>query len=479
MKSWKKFLSALVVLGGMALLPVENRAQDHQNDAPPKPAAKVLLPIGVGGDQEIDEPIEAMQPDDRPLTGFQQLTVGTPPERHSYWIPGISYTNYVQSNALALGGRNDWNSTSFVTGNLSLLQNWGRSQLALNYSGGRVFSSDPLLVGRQIQQLGAVHTFDWRRWQLIILDQFAALPDPQFGFGVGSGLANPGVGGSLAPTQPGLQIPLIPGQSIFTAVGPQYSNTFGPQITHKLTPRGSFTIGGVLGTLRFAKPGNIENNQATLYAGYNYLFGKNETVGLSYRFTGYHFIKSLQAIGDHVVQVAYGKKITGHLALQLLGGPDITEFRISPGVGAKTQQLGGSGSANLSYAFSSGSLSLSYIHGLNNGSGTLLGATTDQITGSVTQRLSRLWSGNASVGYARNRSVAALTGTQNQIYNAIYVEAGLMRAVGRNANLTLNYKSNIGISNNAVCAGPNCGTNFTAQAITVGLSWHTRPFVLH
>src|SRR6516225_784254 len=121
MKYRKKFLSAAALLVGMFLLPVENRAQDQQTDTPPKPAARAIPAIDEGNDQEANQVSDAMQPDERPLTGFQQLTVGTPSERHSYWVPGISYANFIQSNALIQGGGNSWNSNSYVTGNLSLL----------------------------------------------------------------------------------------------------------------------------------------------------------------------------------------------------------------------------------------------------------------------------------------------------------------------------------------------------------------------
>lgn len=478
MKFWKKTLNAVVVLAGISLFSAESRAQD-QNDAPPKPAAKVLLPIGVGDEQETDQPIGALEPDDRPLTGFQQLTVGTPPERHSYWIPGISFTNIAQSNALTLGGGNAWNSTSYVTGNLSLQQNWSNSKLALNYSGGRSFSTDAQLGSAQFQQLGAIQTFDWRRWQLTILDQFAYLPIGQFGFGAGTGIAAPGVGGPLAPIQPGLLNQFAPNQGGFTTTGPQYNNSGGTQIAYKLTPRGSFNIGGLFGILRFTKPGNIESNQAMLNAGYNYLLSQSDTLGLSYRFSAYHFINLPQAIGDHVIQVAYGKQITGRLALQLSGGPEIIEFRTPPLAGTETQFIKGSGTANLSYAFSSGGLSLAYIHGLNNGAGAFVGATTDQITGGATRRLSQLWSASVNFGYALNRNAATSAGTQNQAFNSIYAGAGLTRPIGRNTTFTLNYTANIVTSNNTACAGPNCGTNFTTHMVNVTLGWRARPIVLH
>ncbi|HEY6945970.1 MAG TPA: hypothetical protein VI431_12580 [Candidatus Acidoferrum sp.] len=479
MKSWKKFLSAAVVLAGIALFPVETRAQDQQNDTPPKPAAKVLFPIGGGEDQEPNQPIEAMQPDDHPLTGFQQLTIGTPPERHSYWIPGISYTNTIQSNGLAQGGGGGWSSTSYVVGNLSLSQNWRSSQLSLNYSGGGTLSSNSAVGNGQFEQFGAFQTFNGRRTQLTMLDQFSYLPASQFGFGAGTPLAVPGVGGPLAPTLPGLQNGFTPNQSIFAALGPRYSNSSGTQLNYALTPRNSLTFGGVFSILRFTKSGNVESNDVNLAAGYNLQVSRTDTLGLSYRFSAYHYLATPQAIGDHLAQAVYGKKLTGRLALQLSGGPEVTNYRVPQGPGTKTQYIAPSASANLTYAFQAAEVSLSYNHGVNNGGGVLLGATSDQIMGSGTRKLTRIWSGNASVGYARNTNLGGATGTQTPAFNAIYVGAGLQRPLSRTTDFRLNYNANIQTSNNAGCGAANCGASFTTHLITVGLNWRAQPFVLH
>jgi hypothetical protein len=479
MKLWKVCVSGLLLLTGMTQLPLEGFAQEQPSNAPPNPAAKAIPPIGMGDEPETSQSPDALVPDDRPLTGFQQLTIGTPSERHSYWIPGISYINFIESNALTQGGANNWNSTSYVSGNLSLQENWRTAQLALSYSGGGSFSSGSSIGNGQFHQLGAVQAFNWRRWQLTILDQFTYLPESQFCFGPGTAIASPGACSTLPLGQPGLQGGFNPSQSIFTAVGPRYTNSFGTQVNYVLTPRGSITLGGVLGILRFTESGNIESNDLILNAGYDYKVSKTDIIGLSYRFSAYHYIGFPQAIGDHAFQAVYGKKITGRLALQLSGGPEIANFRVSPGVGNKTQYISGTGWAGLSYASLAGSLSLSYTHGINNGSGVFLGATTDQVTGSGTRKLSRVWRGNASLGYARNKSAAGSNGTQNQAYNNLYIGAGLQRPLSRSTIFTLNYTATIQTSNNAVCAGANCGTNFTTHLIIVGLSWHARPFVLH
>lgn|SRR5208283_5387179 len=480
MKCRKAILTSLLLLVGVAQVPATIHAQDQQDDTAPKPAARALPPIGLGDDQETNPVPDLLEPDTRPLTGFQQLALGTTPERHSYWIPGFSYINTIQSNALAQGGGGNWNSISYVTGNLSVLQNWGGgAQLALNYSGGGAFSTESALGNGQFQQLGVTQTFNWRRLQLTILDRFWHLPQSQFGLGAGTTLLDPGVAGPLAPPQPDILNQFTPNQSIFTAFGPQSSNVFGTQISYKLTPRTSLTFGGVFGILRFTEPGNIGSNEVVASAGYNYQVTANDTLGLSYLFNAYHYIDSPQAIGGHALQANYGKKITGRLALALSGGAELSNFRVPLGADTKTQYLFGTASGSLSYRFSAGTIGLNYLHGLNGGSGVFLGAKSDQIQGGATRHLSRVWTGNASLGYARNTIVASSTAGQNSVYDSLYVGAGLARPLGRSTNLMMNYTANIQASNGTVCAGLNCATSFTAHVISVGLSWHARPFILH
>jgi hypothetical protein len=361
---------------------------------------------------------------------------------------------------------------------LSLLENWSRSQLAVNYSGGGSFSTDSSVGNGWFQQVGATQTVTWERVQLTLLDQFAYLPQSQFGFGAGTGLAQPGIGGSLGVGSTGVGVGVDPSQSIFTAIGPRYSNTFATQVNYQLSARSSVTIGGVYSLLRFSEAGNVESDDYIGNAGYNYQVTRNDTLGVIYRYSSFHYIGFPQAIGDQIIQAAYGRKITGRLALQLTGGPDITHFRIPPGTNGKTRFVSGSGTATITYVVPKGSFSLSYLHGVTAGSGVLVGATSDQIMGTASRKLTRVWSGDVHVGYARNRNAATAPGTSNPSFDTVYAGASVARALGRNANFTLGYTAYIEKANGTVCAGTDCGSDFTTHQISVGLSWHTRPFVL-
>ena len=121
-------IKILAMLAAMSFAGAASYAQEDQSQEKPKPAAKSYGPIGAE-DRDQNQHPDMMVPDNRALTGIQQLTVGSPSEQHSYWVPGVSYYNFIQSNRQAQGGGGaGWISTSYLAGNLSLLENSGHSQ---------------------------------------------------------------------------------------------------------------------------------------------------------------------------------------------------------------------------------------------------------------------------------------------------------------------------------------------------------------
>jgi hypothetical protein len=445
-------------------------AQDQQEEnGQPKPAAHAPL-IDPNAQDTTTDP-NALTPDTSPLTGIQNPGLGSVEFRHSYWVPGIQVANTVQSG----GNGGNWFDTTYLAGNLSLSEAWAHSHLALNYSGGGYFSTNNEGNGTY-QQVGLVQAFEWRRFQLEFFDDFAYLPTSQFGFGGLSGIGAPGVGGSLSPVPPLLNGVYLPNQTILVSNGPRYSNSFAAQMNFAVTPRGSITLIGSYGLLRFTNPGNIDNDDEIGSIGYNYALTKKDTVGVLYRFTAYHFTGVSQAIGDHAFNLAYGRKITGRIGLGLFAGPEITTFRVP--VGTISQETNLSFGASLTYGFEWGGVSVGYTHGTNGGSGVLTGAIGDNINANATRRITRLWSARANFGYGREHAFAAV-GTTAPSFNNYYLGAGLDRPIGRNSLLSFGYTAYIVNTNQAACSVIVCTTGtYTQHQLAVGYQWHTRPFVL-
>jgi len=449
--------------------PVPNAPQEPVPEAPPKPAGYSFPSLGIG--QAEGE----LQPDFSPLTGMQNATLGLPEIRHSYWVPGLQFSSNALSNSYGQSSGSNWSANNYFIGNLSLLEAWSRATLAVNYSGGGFISTNSQQGNGFYQQLALSQNFQTGRWLIQILDQFSYIPQSSFGFGGGTNLGIPGVGGSLGTTIPGLGGNYVPNQSVY-GVGASYNNSAALQATYALSRRSSVTLSGSYGILRFVEAGNYDSYTAVGSIGYNYALSRNDTVGLVYRFSSYQFPGNPQAYGSSVMNVAYGRKVTGHLALRLFFGPEITNYRIP--LGSTSRTTGFFTSANLTYGFHRGAFTLGYIHGLSGGSGVLIGSNLDQVTASASRNLTRVWTGNLNFGYSRNSPVGGTTTTGYPSYDDWFLGGGVSRPIGRNFNFAVAYTATIGNYSGTGCTGTGCNTSNTYSTVTVNFQWHPRPFVL-
>jgi len=469
MNDLKKVTHGILWMAAACLFVSPLAAQQEGGDKPKPAAYQYSLPLNtVDNLQDTDQQAQSVQPDSRPLSGVQNPTIGTPGIRHSYWVPGIQYSNTARSNSLNSTANSSWNTTSFVSTDLSLLEAWSHSTLSANYSGGGYFSTDKGQGNGQYQQLAANYEIDGRRWQVLFVDEFSYLPESSFGFGGPSSLSTPGVAGTLAVPLPALQTGYVPGQTILTT-GPRYSNSSAVQLTYKESARGSITLAGVFGILRFINPGNINSDTEMLNAGYDYSITRRDSIGFMYRFGAYRYPGGPQALGDHVIQFEYGRKITGRMALKVTGGPEVTTFRVP--IGSLTERISGSGSASLMYSFARSNVALTYSHGVNGGSGVFSGASSDQVNATFSRQLTRVWNGNMNFGYAKNRQISSASGPPT--FDTWFAGGGLSRSLGHMAYFSLGYQAQIqGGSAAAV------GTNYTAHQVFLTFQWHTLPFVL-
>lgn len=462
---------AIFLMGG-----TPGTAQEPDENAHPKPAARTYSPA-IYADDITQPPSDALQPDMRPLLGVQYATLGTVESRHSYWMPGFQYGNTIQSQPFSQSNSSGWYVNNYFSGNVSLLESWSRSQLALNFSGGGSYSTNSAQGASFFSQLGVTQSFQWERWQLLFLDQFSYLPESQFGFGGGTSLGIPGVGGSLVPPQPGLSVGYMPNQSIFSSTGPRSSNSFTTQAVYALSPRGSLIMAGSYGILQFTDPGNIDSNDFIANVGYNYTLTRKNTLGLAYLYTRYTYSGNSQVIGDNVVHVAFGRSLTGRLAWQIYGGPNFTTFAVP--IGGSTSRVSGSGGATLTYQLSKSTASLNYNHGLSGGSGVFTGANTDQVQGSWSRQLTRAWQGQANFGFSRNQNLVNSQSVIGQAYDSWYFGGGLSRPLGQTASFAVSYSGRTQNSALPACVSGNCSTHYFQNQILMSFQWHTRPFVLH
>jgi hypothetical protein len=470
----------LCVLLALAVSP--SRAQEEPPDSAgdrPKPAGSSPPFPMINSEDQQNQDQPNLAADTTPLTGVLEPTLGSSEIRHSYWIPGVQWSGSIQSNSYNQTSNTGWLMNNFLIGNLSLLKAWSGSELAINYSGGGFFSTDTSQGNGSYQQLAVSQLFQWSRWQIQLVDQFSYLPQTSLGFGGGSALGVPGTGGSLGPVIPGVSNSYVPNQSIYNAVGPRYSNTSVAQITYALTPRGSITLSGSYGLLDFVEAGNVDNQLTTETIGYNYALTREDTFGIFYGFSAYHFSGQPQAYGNHSVNFAYGRKLTGRMALQLHAGPSFTTSRTTGAADGSTLTHGINVGASLTVGVHNGGLYASYNHGISGGSGVLTGSNADMINIGANHALSRRWSGQVNFGYSHNTPIEGFGPTVSQNdYNTWNFGAGLSRPLGRNATFGVAYNATLSSYSSSGCTNAPCSENQTYNYVTINFQWHARPFVL-
>lgn len=472
---YHKTHSGVLALMAAGLCAVPVLAQQGTEEKP-KPAARVLLPLGdLNGDQQDSDGNQTLEPDRGPVTGVQTGTLGTSQLKHSYWVTGAQYGNSAQSNSFSsTNGSGGWTLTHYASGNVSLLEAWGRSSIGANYTGGGSFSNDS--GSSQYHQLSSAWELDERRWQALVIEQFSYLPQTSFGFGGTTGLSIPGISGALAVPLPGLQEQFIPGQAIFTVVGPRHSSATAAQVNYQVSRRGSLTVAAVYGLLRFSNSGNIGNDTEALAVAYGYAVTRKNSLGISYRFTAYHYPGNPQAMGDQLFQFMYARRITGRLALNIGGGPEVTSFRAP--VNGSNQSISGGGGASLDYAFTKSSLRMSYSHGIGSGSGLFSGSRADQLTAYWSRPFGRAWSGVLNCGYARNTTIVKISGLSSPSYNSVSTGLGLNRPLSRSTRFAIGYQAQIQNSGGIVCAPTGCLTTQVGHQIQMSLQWNAPPQVL-
>jgi hypothetical protein len=495
----------LAAVGAMILVATVARAQQQGTDQntqstqptgqptqPAQPSQPIpayhspLASVANNGDETYDD-TQKLVPDTTALTGIQDLSLGMPATTHSYWQPHLDFSSTVDSNPLAAQGQGQgqsgWTTFTSVFGGIDLHRNSGNSALTLSYIGGGSFSNDGNVSNGVIQGLNFSERLAYRRYVLSFFDQFMYAPQTPLGAaGIPNGPTLPG-GGNV-----GLGGGYTPGQTILTARGQRVTNFTGGEMDVLLTSRSSLTFVGGYNLLDSLDNSQLNYGNEIFTAGYNYQMSRANTIGFSYQFSGFNYSNVDQSIKNNIMSVSFGRRITGKLAFQASGGPDIAFVRMpittAPGStgstpGSSGTQVYGSFGALLQYRLQRTGLTAAYNHGVSGGSGVLAGSVADNVTGTVNRQVSRTFNVGWNAGYSRNRGLAIQgTTTSNQTYDYWFTGVNVSHPLGRALNVFLNYQLQYQNTNTSICTGTaacGTGTSLTRNQITFGVGWHKQP----
>jgi hypothetical protein len=421
----------------------------------------------------------SVDPDTRPLAGFQKLSLGTSQTDHSFLLPSFTVVGQAQSNPYSSGQANSMSITgsATITGRLALSRTTSVSNLTLDYLAGASFSGDSQQGTSGIQSLDFSDTFHRNRWSLLVGEELIYLSQSPFGFGGLGGLNGYGVplGNGGVGTGSGLG-GQSPDQTIFTQ-GARVSNAVLGQADYALTHRSSLTFGANYGFLKYIGAGLSNNSTLAFQSGYNYLLNRKDTLSVSFNYGRFMFANSTPSFQSYGLLFGYGHRITSRLSFQVGAGPQFQLFTLP--LKGPTTLVSWALSTSANYSRGSLNASASYSHALSGGSGVLSGAETDSISGSLSRAFNRDWNGSAGFGYSENRALQQTTANASAISpHSWFFSARANRRFFANGSLFISYGLSKQSSLAGVCTLPACQIGMTTQYGSVGYTWALRRIIL-
>jgi hypothetical protein len=243
------------------------------------------------------------------------------------------------------------------------------------------------------------------------------------------------------------------------------------EVDYQFSRRSAISFSASYGLLHFNNTGFIDSRSLNSQAGFDYMLNAKNSIAVIGAYGTTNFQGSTGATNDYIGQLAYGRKITGRLALQVAAGPEQVQTK---NVGAADFQfLSWSTNVAISYRRRRTDYSLYYTHALSNGSGLLAGALSHTFSASASRRLTRHWFGSVNGGYALDNSLAVPTAPTSFSFTHWYGGSYVGRPVGRHMNVNFNY----GVAHQRspdTCPSSVCGGSGYVQTFGTTINWHLR-----
>ena len=266
-------------------------------------------------------------PDDHPLAGAQNLSLGSPEISRSYWQPHVRRRNGRFLRA-GLGDRLDHLYFGCQAA-LDVHKISGHSDLTLGYTGGGTLSNDGSIGNSVVQALNFGEKLTCAAFSVAFLDSLDYLPETGFGYGGGLGGGGLGGGGSLA-LQEAVRYTAWVDPS---GTDSDYPRTAYRQFLHhrgrmEAQPRSSFTLLGGYSLLRY-----LDNNLLDGDPCWRRLASTiSSSAPIPSPFLPVQLrtatAAAVRGFNDHIAHLSYAQRITGRLAFQLSAGPEYTQFDI-------------------------------------------------------------------------------------------------------------------------------------------------------
>lgn len=417
--------------------------------------------------QDTNNP-DKFDPDDRPLSGAEDLSLGTPESSKNVLNSSIRIDQRIDASPRAVRDGYTWFGDSDAFGTLSLNRTWKRNSLVAEYDGGEVFYAGQYNQNTHMFNVSQLVTFG--RWSVTLSDQAIYSPESPFGM--------PG-------PQPitfnflGINLWYFPNQTVLTGPSTRVSNGSVGQLEYALSRRTSFTATGSYSLLDYTATSVADNHQAGGTLGYNYALGPRDKIALTWGYQQLQFNYLNKKMDIDTANLNYAHQVLGRFSLQIEAGAQLLKnfglFRLlAPNVGQplppQTSVLP-DGHMVLSSAWRRTQFTLSGSKSILSGAGLSVATNTTTAGLTASRSLSRRWTGLVSGGYAENSLIGF-----NQKFRSGFAALNVQRNFGQHAGLSFlyNFQKQVG---SELCNGAICGAPFLRHSVGMGLNWQFTPIV--
>jgi hypothetical protein len=412
-------------------------------------------------------------PDEHLLSGGQVLGIGLSGSRHSFLLPSLRVSETLDSNPLLLSTNNgSYRGFADFGGSLRWIQYFGRDA-GLSYSGAVRYDSRARVQG--YDQFTNAHSaaidriIRFNSWNLLVVDAVQYSQGSSFG---ASGMEGMGLvsvptnlsGMQWSPTT--LRSDLTPSQSILIGRVGTVANTALLELDVRLNARDSISLETSYGLLHFNSSLFTDTYKLSAIGGYNRRLTSRDSIALEGAYSRITYQQPDTTIDTEYFSALYARRITGRSSMELGGGPEITQERVS---GVDKQYPGWQARGTVRYQLSRLSLSATGERAVTSGAGVLEGATSSTGRGTVSFAIERSWTTSLAAGVSRNQEL-----TSAQRYDMQFASIVLNHKIGRYAGLFLSYDFQHQTTG-SVCTGPACGYTGLRNVFGIGFAWDYRP----
>ncbi len=394
-------------------------------------------------------------------------------------LDGVFHYALTASEIVQLGyyGPSKTTYSTVLSGNAAYTAKSAVRPFNMVFAGGVDLSNQSGQSTTTFWNVAASQGYVTRSWIFNITDSFSFLPQsPTTGL---SGIGGVGDLGAIPAQGPVAG----PAGGVFSNVGNRIANSLTGSVERQLNHATSISGNGSWSVLNFvnasANSGAINNTQISGTVALNRRLDARSSVSLDAVYSTYNYSGpgsgfAAPDVETRGINLSYSRLLSRTLSVSVSAGPQWVSSSNSTLI---PSNLNVAATAGITYSRGLTNASVSYSHGVNNGSGVLPGAVADTVLGSLSHTYGRYWVASINAAYTHTSGLTQLTpgissAPKNSVYDTVFGGAQLTRRISPHLSGYISYGAQ-NQSNNFSVPGQN-SLNGTSQTFGIGITFTPR-----